>query len=86
MLNHLKKLRIAVLLKNMQGGETLTMTLIGPDGGESTPIVQQYGPEDRGEFFATAFFEATEWKPGPHQIKVNLHGQNFAIAEFAVTP
>lgn len=85
-LNQAKKLRVAVLLKSLRGGETLTMTLIDPSGKESPPVVQQYGPDDHGDFFAAAFFEANPWKPGPHQLKVNLSDQAYAISEFIVAP
>ncbi|MBI4367085.1 MAG: hypothetical protein HY543_09730 [Deltaproteobacteria bacterium] len=86
LLNQRKKLKVAVLLKGLLGGETLTLTLVNPEGGESAPIVKQYAKEERGEFFATAFFEAGKWRTGPHQVKVNLNDQSFAIHEFMVIP
>lgn len=81
-----KRLHVAILLKALQGGETLTLTLIDPSGKESEPIVKQYAADDRGDYFETAFFDATHWRTGVHQIKVNLSDIGFAISEFAVVP
>lgn len=85
-LNRLKKMRVAVLLKGLRGGETLTLTLIDPEGKAAEPIVKQYGPDERGDFYAAAFFESNRWRPGTHQINVNLNEQSFAIQEFIVVP
>lgn len=81
-----RRLHVAILLKALQGAETLTLTLIGPDGKESEPIVKQYAAADHGDYFETAYFDATHWRSGTHHIKVNLNDVGFAVSEFAVIP
>ncbi|MBI2346104.1 MAG: hypothetical protein HYV03_04320 [Deltaproteobacteria bacterium] len=85
-MNRQKKVKVALHFTGLRGGETLTLTVVDPTGTESAPIVQQYGPEERGEFVATAYFEADRWRPGPHELRVNLNDQSFAIYPFLIDP
>lgn len=85
-LNRVRKLRVAILLKGLRGGETLIVTLVNPQGEESAPITKQYGADEKGDFYATAVFEATQWQTGLHRVQVNLHNERFTTYEFIVSP
>lgn len=85
-LNTAKQVRVAVLIKGLRGGETLTLTLVDPSQTESEPIVKQYGKDEQGDFYATAFFAAEAWRIGPHMIKANISDVAFATYSFMVTP